>query len=163
MQTLQNQFMTENKVSYSQFLQKHQITQLPYQKDSLRDVDFFKRSISGHYQHVYANQKWRNWLYRVVFFGFSLLFLIFGVLIYFKTANFTCGFYLNQCSSIKDYLNIGCLLLATGSFGISYMIQPENDAFHYVVNKIEKDMPYPVKELEIDILNRILRRPLSST
>lgn len=164
MPIIQNQFITRNKVSYSQFLQKHQITTLSYQnpnENNLVDIDFFRRSISVHYQHIYADQKRHNWLYRSIFWGFSLLFLIFGIFIYFKTVNFNCGFYLTQCSSIKSYLNMGCLLLAGGSLGIGYMIQPEKDAFHYVVSKIEKDMRHPVKELEIDILNTILRKSLS--
>lgn len=151
----QKNFMTRNKISYSQFLQQHQFSHLSPSNETLVDVDFFRRSISLHYQHLYTHQKWQNGVYRAIFFGFSLLFLIFSLLIYFKTVNFTCGFYLDQCISIKNYLNIGCLLFAGGAFGIGYLIKPEKEALSYLVRKVENDMHHPVGQLKLDLFSVI--------
>lgn len=151
----QKNFITKNKTSYSQFLQQHQFSRVSSSSETLVDVDFFRRSISLHYQHLYTYQKRQNGIYRAIFFGFSLLFLIFSFLIYFKTVNFTCGFYLGQCLSIKNYLNTGCLLLAGVAFGIGYLIEPEKEALSYLVRKVENDMHHPVGQLKLDIFNVI--------
>lgn len=137
--------------SYSQFLEEkrnpiHCITE---PSDSL-DINFFKHSISLHYQHLYATKKRQNWLYRCIFFGFGLLFLTLAILIFFKTTNFACGFYFSNCSIIKNSINCFCLFLATGAFAFSYKIHPEKDAIRDLVAKVEKELKSPGKRLQIE-------------
>lgn len=130
--------------SYSQFL-KHK----PLVEDAI-DINFFKRSVSLHYQHHYAAKKRHNSLYRFVFFGFSLMFCVFGVLIFFKTINPACSIYLGNCSLIKNSVNALCMLLSIGSFFIGYKIHPEKEAIKHLVKKIENELYSPAKHLQIE-------------
>jgi len=127
-------------VSYSRFLQR---------KESI-DSDFFKRSISIHYQHVYATKKWQNWFYRFIFFGLSLLFLVLGTIIFFKTINFACGIYFKNGLLVKNGVNLLCLLLAGGTFGIGYKIHPEREAIQYLIGKVGRELSHPAKDIQIE-------------
>jgi hypothetical protein len=138
-------------VSYSRFLQTKEphVHSLTEARDSI-DIDFFRRSISLHYQHAYATKKWHNWIYRFIFFGLGILFLVLGAIIYFKTINFACGFYFKNCMLVKNGVNTLCLLLAGSSFGIGYKIHPERDAIHYLIGKVERELDHPAKHLQIE-------------
>lgn len=145
-------FKTSSSISYSQFLQSkeqhvHCLTDI---KDPSVDIEFFKQSISLHYQHEYAKQKWQNWVYRFIFFGFGLLFLVLGIIIFFKTANFACGFYVKNCGFVKNCINIVCLLLAGGAFTTGFRIHPEKEAFEHLVSKVGRELNSPAKHLQIE-------------
>ena len=140
-----------SSISYSHFLQskeshKHYVTET---KESV-DIDFFRRSISLHYQHAYATQKWQNWIYRLIFFAFGLLFLILGAIIFFKTANFACGIYFKNCTLVKNSVNTLCLFLSLGAFAIGYHIHPKKEAIQYLIGKVERELNYPAKHLQIE-------------
>lgn len=139
-----------NSVSYSQFLHHPRVHSLTESPEGVVDSEFFKRSVSLHYQHAYAAKKWQNWVYRLLFFGFSLLFVMLGALIYSKTTNFTCGFYVSNCGMIKNFVNMSCFFLAAGALTIGYKIHPEKDAIRYLVGKVEKELNHPTKQLQIE-------------
>lgn len=137
--------------SYSQFLQSEKHAHSFHSPNSSVDIEIFRRSISLHYQHVYATQKWQNWIYRFIFFGFGLLFLALGSIIFFKTTNYVCSFYFsNNCVAIKNGINFFCLLLATCAFVFGYKIQPEREAIRYLVGKVAKEFSTPAKQLQIE-------------
>ena len=114
------------------------------------DIEFFKRSVSLHYQHLYANKKWQSALYRFIFLSLGLLFLIMAGIIFFKTTNHACGFYFSQCDLLKKGLNMFCFLLAASSFTCSYYIHPEKEAIHYLIGKVEREINVPAKHLQIE-------------
>lgn len=144
-------------ISYSRFLRSQEsrihclseIKESSEIKDSI-DIEFFRRSISLHYQHAYASKKWQNWIYRFIFFGIGLLFLAMGAIIFFKTVNFACGFYFKNCALVKNSINTFCLLMASGAFVIGYKIHPEKDAMQYLIGKVEKELTQPAKHLQIE-------------
>jgi uncharacterized membrane protein YbhN (UPF0104 family) len=141
-----------SSTSYSQFLQSKEphIHCLSAPTDASVGIEFFRRSVSLHYQHVYATKKWQNWLYRFIFFSFGILFLVLGTIIFFKTANFACGFYFSNCAIVKNCINITCLLLACGAFAFGYKIHPEKEAIRYLVGKVERELNSPAKQLQIE-------------
>lgn len=139
-------------ISYSQFLPSkgQNMHCLAEVKGSLVDTEFFKRSISLHYQHIYATKKWQNWIYRMIFFSMGLLFLVLGFIIFFKTVNFACGFYFKNCALVKSSINTICFLLAGGAFAIGYKIHPEKEAIQHLVGKVDREMDSPAKHLQIE-------------
>jgi hypothetical protein len=150
---MQNQFMLKTtSTSYSQFLQPknrqmHYITE----PDLVVDINFFKKSISSHYQHLYKAKKWQNMLYRFAFFAFGLLFFVLGVLIFFKTTNYLFGFYFSNAALVKSSINLSCLLLAGSSFTTGYFIHPENEAILYLARKVEKELSTPIRQLHLEL------------
>jgi len=149
--------MTEKSVfktsstSYSQFLRsKEARIHCLSEPDVSIDIDFFRRSIAFHYQHVYATKKWQNWLYRFIFFSFSLLFAVLSIMIFFKVANHHCGFYFGDCSTAKNCVNISCLLLSGSALALGYKIHPEKEAIRYLASKIEKELNGPAKQVQIE-------------
>jgi hypothetical protein len=141
--------------SYSQFLpskEKH----IQHLKDphsiSLEsaDIEFFRRSITLHYRHVYARKKWQNAIYRLIFFSFGLFFLALGTLIFFKTTNYMYGLYFADSGVIKNSVNLCCILFAAGAFGFGYKIHPEKEAIRFLVGKVEKELNCADKQLQIE-------------
>lgn len=137
--------------SYSQFLQTNtQLHQFTETSDSFVDIEFFRRSISIHYQNLYATKKRQNILYRFLFFGFGILFLILGILIFFKTTNAACGLFFGNCSVIKNCVDGVCLLFSSVAFTVGYIIHPEKDAIHHLVSRVERELKNPVKQLQVE-------------
>lgn len=139
-------------ISYSQFLasknkQRHQFKR---EEGALVDIDFFKHSISNHYQHVYASQKWKNWVYRFLFFAFSLLFVVLGFIILFKTVNFAYGFYFKNPLLIKNGVNFASFALAAAAFAMGAKIHPEKDAMQHIIGKVHRELNHPAKHLQIE-------------
>lgn len=145
---LDKSLLKSTSTSYSQFLQTrhhvHCMTESPV------DNHFFKRSISLHYQHLYAAKKWQNSFYRIAFYTFSAFFCILSIMIFFKTTNPTCSQYLVHCSIIKNWVNLLCILLSTGAFALGYLIHPEKDAIKYIVKKVERELNSPAKHIQIE-------------
>ena len=141
-----------SSTSYSQFLEsKEQHMRHLNQSHSVSvDIEFFRRSISLHYQHLYATKKLQNMFYRSLFFGFGLLFLALGTIIFFKTTNYACGLYFANCGMIKNCINFCCLMLAAGAFAFGYKIHPEKEAIRFLVSKVEKEFNSPAKHLQIE-------------
>lgn len=140
-----------SSTSYSQFLQpKQPAHSLNDQAKATVDIDFFKRSVSLHYQHLYAAKKWHNTLYRFIFFGFSFLFIILGLIIFFKTTNPICSIYFGNCSLVKNWINMLCMLLSISSFTLGYKIHPEKEAIRHLVKKMESELNSPAKQLQIE-------------
>jgi hypothetical protein len=121
-------------------LKKQHVYCLTEVKDTSIDIEFFRQSISLHYQHLYVKKKWQNWIYRFIFFSFSLMFLILGIIIFYKTANFACGYYFKDCVMVKNCINFVCLLLAGGAFIMGYKIHPEKEAIHYLISKVNTEL-----------------------
>ncbi len=141
-------------ISYSRFLKSKQSKEthvhwLTEAKETV-DIEFFRQSISLHYQHAYATKKWQNWVYRFVFFSFGLLFLLLSGIIFFKTVNFACGFYFKNCLVVKNCINSFCILLSGGAFTAGYSIHPEKEAIQYLIGKVEKELSHPAKHLQIE-------------
>lgn len=138
-------------ISYSRFLQSKEphIHYLTKARGPI-DIEFFRQSISLHYQHAYATNKWQNWVYRFIFLALGLLFLVLSAIIFFKTVNFACGFYFKNCTLVKNSINLLCLLLSGSAFAIGYKIQPEKDAIQYLIGKVERELNYPAKHLQIE-------------
>jgi hypothetical protein len=138
--------------SYSQFLQSKNphVHYLSEATDSSVDIEFFKRSLTLHYQYIYVTEKRHNWIYRSIFFGFSLLFFVLAILIFFKTVNFACGVYFKDSLLVKNCINSLCFALAGGSFFIGYKIHPEKDAMQYLMGKVQRDWNDPAKHLHIE-------------
>lgn len=127
--------MSEKSIStsYSQFLQaKHSVQVLNDHIKSAVDIEFFKNSISLHYQHLYRSAKTKNTFYRMIFFGFSLLFVVLGLMMFFKTTNPICSIYLGNCSVIKNEVNFLCGLFSVGAFTLGMVIHPEKEALKHI-------------------------------
>lgn len=151
------------KVSRNNFLKKSQKRkdQLTVQyttaimRSSIIDFGFFKKSIAYHYQHLYASKKWLNWIYQFVFLGFGILFLIFAIIIFFKTGNHNLGFYFTDSFYVKNGVNATCLFLSIAAFLAGYQIHPEREAMHHLLSKIQGDLNVPEKHMQIEF-NAIL-------
>ena len=140
-----------SSTSYSQFLQaKHPVHCLTEPAKTPIDIEFFKRSVSLHYQHVYARTKWQNAIYRGIFFAFSFLFIVLGLMIFFKTTNPICSIYFGNCSLIKNWVNLFCVLLSAGAFTLGYKIHPEKEAIKHLVKKVENELSGPAKQIQIE-------------
>ncbi len=141
-------------ISYSQFLQSKEQAihslRLTEAKNFLIDIEFFRRSISVPDQNLYAKKKRQNKAYRSTFFGFSLIFLILSIIIFYKTANFTCGYYFKNCLIIKNCINCISLLLAGGAFALGYKIYPKKEIVHDLIGKGEKELTFPAKQWQIE-------------
>lgn len=148
---LQRSFLKNSSISYSHFLQpkKTHIHHLTEARDCV-DIEFFRRSISLHYQHVYASKKCQNWIYRLTFFCFGFLFLILSTIIFFKTVNFACSMYFKDSILVKNGVNALCFLLAGSSFGLGYKIHPEKEAIHFLMGKVERELQHPSKNLQLE-------------
>lgn len=144
--------LLKTSTSYSQFMQSKnpEIHCVSEPAASSVDIDFFRRSVSLHYQHVYASKKWQNTFYRLIFYGFSFLFFLLGLIIFFKSTNPVCGLYLGNCSIIKNWVNFLCVLPASGSFTLGYKIHPEKEAIKYLVKKVENELSGPAKQIQIE-------------
>lgn len=131
----------------------------------LMDIEFFKQTISLHYQHVYASKKWQNWFYRLFFFLLGVLFLILGLAIASQTVNFACSIYFRNCEMIKMCIEIFCFFLSASAFIIGWLIHPEKDAMQYLMKKIEKELDYPTKDLQMEyhaIISNLSQEQLSA-
>ncbi|MFI0434490.1 MAG: hypothetical protein ACH350_02025 [Parachlamydiaceae bacterium] len=137
-------------ISYTRFLPSSSLSRSLDQSTEKMDADFFKRSISLHYQHAYASKKWQNWIYRIIFFGFGFLFLLLSAIIFHKTSNFSCSIYFKNCLFVKNSINILCLLLAGGAFIVGYKMHPKKEAIQYLIGKIERELNQPAKHLQIE-------------
>lgn len=145
-----------SSTSYSQFLEvKQPVHSWTETAASPIDINLFSRSVSLHYQHLYATKKWQNIFYRYIFFAFSFLFFALGMMIFFKTTNPLCSLYFGNCSLIKNGVNLGCMLLAIGSFMVGYKIHPEKEAIKHLIRRIESQFNGPAKHIQIEF-NAIL-------
>lgn len=149
--------LNPSSISYSRFLTTcGQHANLLNKNDALLDIDFFRRSIALHYQHVYNFRKKQNTAYRFIFFTFSLLFFFLFIGIYFKTANYTCGLYFGQCDIVKNCVDGSCLLLSALTFALGYLTHPDKEALRYLVKKVKKELNSPTHQLRIE-LNMIFK------
>lgn len=115
-----------------------------------KEKENFKLSISQYYRQIFTAQKFQNRLYRAVFFCFGLLFLALGFAIFFKTINFSCGVYFKNCTLLKHCINLFSFALAGSALIVSYKINPEQDAIQYLADKVERELNYPARDLEIE-------------
>ncbi len=147
---LKKTIFANTSTSYSQFLSSNYQTRcLKKYSDSFVNIEFFKRSIASHYRRAYRSQKEKNLFYRLIFFGFSILFLIFSIFIYFKTPNFAYGLYFGHGELVKDFIEGCCLFIAGLAFTIGYKIQSQNKVTLLVDQKIFKDFSPPKNSLSI--------------
>jgi hypothetical protein len=86
----------------------------------------------------------------LIFYAFSGLFFIFGIVIFFKTVNPACGLYFIDCSLIKNWINLLCVLFSTGAFAVGYLIHPEKEAIKYLVKKVERELHAPARRIQIE-------------
>lgn len=147
---LYKKIFKNSSTSYSQFLTKKSRAYLNIPSISTVNFDFFKRSATFHYQHLYAEKKSQNVFYRAIFFSFSLIFMILGIMIFFKTTNPSCSIYFGNCSMIKDCVNAICLMLAGCSFALGYFLNPEKEAIKYLIKKVKNELKQPTKNLQIE-------------
>ncbi len=145
-------FVNTPSTSYSQFLYSNKHTHfLTEPPETFLNIELFRRSVFLHYQNVYTKIRWQNWLYRIIFFSLSLIFLICSLVIYFKTANFLCNFYFKHADMVKNAIDCGCLFMAGSSFAIGYMIHPEKEAMHYLAGKVGKEFNHSAKQLQNEL------------
>lgn len=139
------------KVSYSRlFKTQTSVAKGEIIPSPVVDIHFFKKSLVLHYQHLYAKTKRLNRLYRVLFYGFSLLFAGFAVAIFVHTVNDTFGFYFGDLHLVKDSVNAICVLLAGAAFFAGQRIAPEEAARSLVISRIEEGLSCPAKETQIE-------------
>lgn len=119
--------------------------------DSAVDINFFKHSLPLHDHNAYLLKIRECWIYRLIFFGFSLFFIFLAIMIYFKTANFMCTLYFSNSFFVKNFVNCSCLLLASCSFAIGYIIRPEQEALHYLFGRVEQRFSSAAKHWEKEI------------
>ncbi|CUI17043.1 Conserved hypothetical membrane protein [Candidatus Protochlamydia naegleriophila] len=150
-----------SSISYSRFLTCSPQNDLFNKKsEPLLDIDFFRRSIALHYQHVYNFRKRQNTAYRIIFFGLSMLFFFLFIGIYFKTANYACGLYFGQCDIVKNCVDGSCLLLSAFTFALGYLTHPDKEALRYLVKKVKKELNSPTHQVRIE-LNMIFKNLVS--
>lgn len=146
---LEERLLTDSSTSYSQFLQtKPMLFASSDNRKSPIDIDFFKRAVS--LQHFYAATKRQNFVYRFIFFGFSFLFTVFGLMIFFKTANPLCSLTFGDGYFVKNLVNLFCILLSGGAFVLGYKIHPEKEAIKHLVKKVESELRAPAKQIQIE-------------
>jgi hypothetical protein len=152
MQEQEKSLFKASSTSYSQFLSSNE-KHVQHFRDSHSislESEFFRRSITLHYQHVYEAKKCQNVFYRLIFFSFGLFFLALATLIFFKTTNYMYGLYFADSGMIKNGINLCCILFAAGAFGLGYKIHPEREAIRFLANKVEKELNCPDKRMQIE-------------
>ncbi|WP_068467940.1 hypothetical protein [Candidatus Protochlamydia phocaeensis] len=146
-------FNPSHSISYSKFLHtyRHAHPLKQEKTETIVDIDFFRRSISLHYHYVYTFKRRQHKAYRIIFFGFALLFFILSIFIYFKTANYACTLYFSQGDLMKNCIDALCLLLAFAAFGMGYTTNPDKEALRFIVKKVEKELRNPAKHVHIEL------------
>lgn len=125
--------------------------------DSSVDIAFFKRSLSLHYQHIYAAKKMEGWFYRIIFFSLGLLFAFLGMSILFKSINFSCALFFKDGILVKTTVNYLSFFLAGNCFFLGVKVDPKKEAIQYLSAKVEKEGISPSKQLQIEF-NSIFAR-----
>lgn len=101
---------------------------------------FIHQFFTASHYHTYLSKKQRAIFYRIIFFGFSLLFGVLGAIIYFKTMNGISQLYFPNSELIKTLIMSLCGFLSLGAFAIACSINPKREAFHALVHQMDSSM-----------------------
>lgn len=112
----------------------------------------FYTELDDSYYELYYSKKRLGKLYRGIFLGFGLLFLILANIVYFKTSGGIYQVYFNNFELIKTFSYSLCLFLSLGAFGISYSIRPKNEAIEALMIYIEKKSREKTSALQKEFL-----------
>jgi hypothetical protein len=130
-----------NPISYSQFLDsKNSLNEKKEQSGT--DLQLFKYSQTSphHFHRIYASKKKEGMIYQLIFYSLSILFIFLGCVIYVKTTNWKCDFYLGNSELAKLLCYSFCLLLSASTFGIGLSIYPEKETVQAVIHKSKKHL-----------------------
>lgn len=108
-----------------------------------KDLDSFRQQWNELKKDPDFNAKRLNqkiWWDRCLFFGFSLFFLLLGTIIFFKTPNWTCNVFFNDCYTVKTMICVFCLVLSSIAFWTGYKICPKKHAVNDLVGKAKKNL-----------------------
>lgn len=139
-----------SSITYSQFLNSNQVQENTH---SSKQLDFFRQPDQEAFHLLFSVKKKHAATYRLIFLGFSCLFFLLGLLVYFKTANWKCEFYFSNCQLIKTFTYLICLFLSAGSCSLSFLIRPEKDTVKVLTHTAKKQLSVLYRSAQ-DILKR---------
>lgn len=110
------------------------------QGDSSVEMEHIYQMFNESHYHLYLKKKKKALIYRIIFFGFSLLFFTLAFIIYFKTMNWASSFYLTNGELLKTCVVALCGILSCGAFGIGCSISPKKEAFQELMNHMDSSI-----------------------
>lgn len=135
-----NTLFNSVSISYSRFLSDVNKNQID---DSNQPIDF--------YHLIYLIKKRQSSIYKLIFFGISLIFLFLGCFVFYNTTNWACSLYFQNCAFIKAFIYSLCFSLSFSSFLLAFFIKPEKETVHYLVNRMEKSLKSIYSRMKQDI------------
>lgn len=108
--------------------------------ESYNNLDAFREAYASPLQQVFYKQKKHARIYQSIYWGFALLFVFLGTLVYVNSINWACSVYFENCMMIKTGTSIFCLMLALAAFVVGYIVKPEKETVHFLVSKMEKSL-----------------------
>jgi len=108
--------------------------------ESYNDLDAFREAYASPLQQVFHKQKKQARIYQSIYWGFALLFLVLGTIVYINSINWACSVYFENCTMIKTSTSIFCMVLALAAFIVGYIVRPEKETIYFLVSKMEKSL-----------------------
>lgn len=135
-----------NSISYSKFLNNLQQSSMTNSNQAYPNLDFFRQSLPHSFHQMYLAKKRQAFTYQAIFFGLGFIFLFLAALIYFKTTNWKCDFYLGHAEFVKACAYSFCLLMTTITCSIGYYIYPEKETIFALIYSVKKSLTRLHKE-----------------
>lgn len=111
---------------------------------TFEELDDFRQQLDkqelGPFHQPYENQKHQANIYRYLFFGISLVFMLLMSFVHFRTASWICHLFFAQFVVAKTTLSMFCGVLAAISFFIAFKIRPEREAVFLVYRKAKQKL-----------------------
>ncbi|MGA8164880.1 MAG: hypothetical protein WB791_07655 [Waddliaceae bacterium] len=79
------------------------------------------------YLRPFTSNKAMMILYRFVFLGLAVLYLILGLILYSKPFSWSCSFLFGNCSLLKTFLCTSCVLASSALFMLGLVMKPERE------------------------------------
>ena len=119
-------------ISYSKFLENN--------RHVSENSNFFnQKKFPFHYHYLFKSKKKELHIQRFFFFGLSILFILLGFFLYFKTYNFNQIHLFIPSDGLKRALEGICLIASASSFSIGWWSKPEQEAWFEVAHRLYKD------------------------
>ncbi len=103
------------------------------------ELDIFRQEIehsqAGLHHQPYTYHKKKILNYKLIFFGFTLLFLLLALVSTKLPTTISCGFFYSSCHLIKGGLLSVCLLFSMGSCIVALSLRTEREAIRQYVRK----------------------------
>lgn len=92
------------------------------------------------YLKPYSNKKISINLYRAVFLSLGILYLLLGLILFFKPFSWSCSFLFGNCSLLKTFLCTFCVVTSTSSLILGFFTRPERELMKKIFRKAKQQL-----------------------